>query len=159
MPSVNSGPATTGTANSVAEFVPVNTQTNSNPIGTNGLRLLATGRAVNLAVTGDAVVAPVFNSASYSTLYVYVTNAQLAGVAGSIASAAIGLWTGAAKTGTNLVANVTLASNTSGTVFFAMTVASTVLINGVSSPNIYINVGTALATATCDVFVYGFDAT
>ncbi len=167
----NPGPASFSLPTSQAVLAPVvNPETNASAMqfqGTNALRCIAAARSVSLAATGDAAIVPVINTSSYNPVYVIVTNAQLAGVGGSIASAALGVWTGAAQTGTNIMANATLASNTTQAyVLRATVVAGTVttaifVTPGLSgaNQNVYINVGTALATATCDVFVYGFDLT
>lgn len=156
MPSLNPGPATTSTPNSAAVLTPNNTTVNSTPQGSNALRLLGSARNLNLAVTGDTLV-PIINAASYSVANIVVTNSQLAGVGGSIATASIGVFTAAAGGGTAIKAQAALASNTSQTVVFQATVASTALILPNTTPNLYINCGTALATATADIFIYGYD--
>jgi len=52
------------------------------------------------------------------------------------------------------VANAALTSQTSASVVNQRTVAST---NIATAQNLYLNVGTALATAATDVYIYGFD--
>jgi hypothetical protein len=158
MPSVNPGPATTTTPNTVAGLIPVNTLIKPVEVLTNALRLLGVARNVNLAQTGDTIC-PIINSNSYSVANIVVTNAQLAGVGGSIATASIGVFTAANGGGTAIKAQAALASNTSQTVVFQATVASTALLLPGTTPNLYINCGTALATATADVFIYGYDLT
>jgi len=153
MPSVNPGPAQTNNPNTILELAPVNTQTNSAPMGSNALRLLGSARAISLAVTGDTLV-PIINSSSYSVANIVVTNSLLAGVSGSIATASIGVFTAAAGGGTAIKAQAALASNTSAPVVFQATVATT---NSQTVQNLFINCGTALATATADIFVYGYD--
>ena len=157
----NPGPATTVTSNTQATFAPIQTpivNTQAGPTqGLNGFRLLAVARGVSLATLGDAAIMPVINSLSFSVFQVVVTNAQLAGVSGSIATAAFGVFTAAAAAGTAIVANAASAANTSATVVRQAAIASTATVNAVTNPNLFLNVGTALATATCDVFVYGFD--
>ena len=104
---------------------------------------------------------------TFSVLYALVTNAQISGASGSIASAAFGIFTAAAAGGTAIVANAVNTSNTTAFVVNARTVASTAAwstnnANGMftsTTPNLYVNVGTALANATCDVFIYGYDLT
>ena len=156
MANVNPGPAVTSTPNSVAVTTPVNTQVNSAPQGSNALRLLGSARSINLGVTGDTLV-PIINAASYSVANIVVTNAQVSGAGGSIATASIGVFTAAAGGGTAIKAQAALASNTSQTVVFQATVASTALQLPNATPNLYINCGTALANATADVFIYGYD--
>lgn len=167
----NPGPASFSLPQSQAVLAPiVNPLTNAvgGPIqGTNALRIIAAARSVSLAATGDQAIVPVINTLSYNPLYVIVTNAQLAGVGGSIATAALGVWTGAAQTGTNIMANATLTTNTSQAFVLKATVVAGTLTTAIfvtpglagANGNIYVNVGTALATATCDVFVLGFDLT
>ncbi len=159
MANVNPGPAVTSNQNSVAVTTPVNSglpNFNASPQGTNGLRLIAAARGMSVAVTGDAAVLYPINSTSYSVLYVIVTNAQVSGASGSIATSQFGVFTAAAAGGTAVVANAANTSNTSSTVVNQRTVASTAVIAG--GP-LYVNVGTALANGTCDVFIYGFDLT
>lgn len=156
MTTVNPGPAQTLTPNSVLTTIPVNSQVNSNPVLTNALRLLGVVRGINLSVTGDTLL-PILNASSYSVANIVVTNAQISGAGGSIATASIGVFTAAAGGGTAIKAQAALASNTSQTVVFQATVASTALILPNTTPNLYVNCGTALANATADIFVYGYD--
>lgn len=152
MPSVNPGPATTSTPNTTAEYAPVNTLNKPVEMGTNGFRLLAVARAVNVNATGDVAVMPIVNSGSYSVFQVVFTNASI-----SLTTAAAGLFTAANAGGTGIVANAALSGLTSATVFSQRTVATTALQ---TAQNLYLNVGTAQgAAATMDVFVYGFDCT
>lgn len=151
-----SGLPQTQTPNTELTTIPVNTQVNSNPTLTNALRLLGVARSLNLSVTGDTLC-PIFNSSSYSVANIVVTNSQLAGVGGSIATASIGVFTAANGGGTPIKAQAVLSTNTTQTFVLQATVASTALILPNATPNLYINVGTALATATCDVFIYGYD--
>lgn len=167
----NPGPASFSLPTSQAVLAPVvNPETNASSMqfqGTNALRCIAAARSVSLAATGDAAIVPVINTSSYNALYVLITNAQISGVGGSIATAALGIWTGAVQTGTNIMANATLSSNTTQAYLFKATVVAGTLTTAIavtpglsgSNQNVYINVGTALANATCDVFVYGFDLT
>jgi hypothetical protein len=158
MPSVNPGPATTQTPNSQATLTPVNTLQKPVEIGTNALRLIAVARNVNLAATGDAAVMPVINCAAYAPATIVVANGQVSGVQGSIATASIGIFTAAAGGGTALKAQAALASNSAAgsSIVAASAVVNLAYLNTVV-PNLYVNVGTALANATCDVFVYGYD--
>ncbi len=157
MPSINPGPAITSTASLLAVLAPqTSVNANSQGQGTNALRLLAVGRGLSLSGTGDTALLPIINSSSWSVANIVITNSQISGAGGSIATAAVGLFTAAAAGGTALKANAALASNTSQTVVFQATVATTALQ---SVQAIYVNVGTALAGATADFFVYGYDLT
>jgi hypothetical protein len=157
MPSVNPGPATTQTPNAMLQTVPVNTLQNPVPIGANDQRLLAVARGVSLAATGDVAVMPVINATSFSVSNIVVTNSQVNGVGASIATASVGVFTAAAGGGTAIKAQAALASNTAQTVVFQATVASTALILPGTTQSLYLNCGTALAGATADFFIYGYD--
>jgi hypothetical protein len=159
MANTNLGPAVTSNASATAVLAPAQTPNYGNLYqGLNAIRLLCVARGVNLAVTGDTVM-PIINALSYSVANIVVTNSQLAGVGGSIATASIGVFTAAAGGGTAIKAQAALASNTSQTAVVQATVASTALILPNAAPYLYLNCGTALATASCDVFVYGYDLT
>jgi hypothetical protein len=163
----NPGPASITTQNT--QLV-AGTQTfTSNPttqVGQNMIRLLGSARGVSTASTGDAAVIPMNLVGTYSVSNVIVTNAQLSGVSGSIATAAFGVFTTTAAGGTGIVANAANTTNTSNAVVNQRTVASTAALSttgtapfSAATPNLYVNVGTALANGTCDVFVYGYDLT
>lgn len=154
MPSVNPGPAINGLPNTVAGFTPVNTQTNSTPVGTNALRLLAVARSVNLGTTGDTIM-PIINASAWAPATVVVANGQVSGVQGSIATASIGIFTAANSGGTALKTQAALASNTAAG--SSIVAASAVVNLAYTGQNVYVNCGTALANATCDVFLYGYD--
>ena len=161
MASINTGPAVVQTVNSTSAAANVNGGVYPLPLMQNAIRLLGSIRGAVLSVTGDLPLT-LNNVGSFSVANIVVTNSQLAGVGGSIATASIGVFSGTGSTGTGFKAQAALASNTSQTVVFQATVASTVLTNSqaLASPNtIYVNVGTALATATADIFVYGYDLT
>ena len=130
---------------------PASTQTNHvTNISTNqAIRLLAFYQGVNVNATGDTVL-PIINSSTYSVANVIFTNAST-----SLTTAAAGLFTAPSAGGTGIVANAALSALTGSTVVSQRTVASTAAQTGQS---LYINVGTAQgATATMDVYVYGYD--
>ena len=130
---------------------PASTQTNHvTNISTNqAIRLLAFYQGVNVNATGDTVL-PIINSNTYSVSNVIFTNAST-----SLTTAAAGLFTAPSAGGTGIVANAALSALTGSTVVSQRTVASTAAQTGQS---LYINVGTAQgATATMDVYVYGYD--
>jgi hypothetical protein len=155
MPSVNPGPASTSNANSVAVVTPVNTQQNSNPQGSNALRLLGVARGVSGNSTGDAAIMPIINAGSWLPVNMVTSNGQVSGVAGSIATLALGLFTAGAAGGTAIKSNAALGSNSAAN--SAIVTATTIANLGQTAQNIYINVGTALANSTVDVFLYGYD--
>jgi hypothetical protein len=134
----NPGPSTTVTIH------PSNLATNQ------AIRLLAVATGVNVNATGDQAVLPIINSTNYSVSNVVFTNASV-----SLSSAAAGLFTAPNAGGTGVVANAALSAMTGSTVVSQRTVASTATQSG---QNLYLNVGTAQgATATMDVYVYGYD--
>ena len=157
----NLGPASTQTVNTGLGFGSFNGGQMPQGTSQNALRLLGSIRGAVLSAVGDIPVS-LINVGSFGVANIIVTNAQLAGVGGSIATASIGVFTATASGGTAIKAQAALASNTSQSVVFQATVASTALVNSqtLATPNtIYVNVGTALATATADIFVYGYDLT
>lgn len=153
----NLGPATTVTANSVAVVTPVNTTTNPGPQGTNGYRLLGFAKVVPGSSTGDAAVMQIINSSYWVPAIMETANGQVSGVAGSIATLAIGLFTAAAAGGTAIKSNAALASNSAAN--SAIAVATTVVAVAQTVQQVYVNVGTALANSTVDVYLYGYDLT
>jgi hypothetical protein len=155
MANVNPGPATTGTSNSVAEMIAVNTQVNSNPAGSNAIRCLAVGRGLNVNTTGDIGVLPVNNASRWNIQAVVASNMSVN--AGT--SVAIGLYTGALQVGTTIVSPVILSSLQAFggvTVAYRPTVINTTYAG--TGTNIYVNCQTTAGTAcTLDVFIYGYD--
>jgi hypothetical protein len=122
----------------------------SNVASNQAIRLLAVATGVNVNATGDQAVLPIQNSTNYSVSNVVFTNASV-----SLSSAAAGLFTAPSAGGTGVVANAALSALTASTVVSQRTVASTAIQ---SAQNLYLNVGTAQgATATMDVYVYGYD--
>ena len=121
-------------------------------LGTNqAIRLLASYQGVNVNATGDTVL-PILDTGSYSVSNVIFTNAST-----SLTTALAGVFTAPSAGGTGIVANAALSALTGATVVSQRTVASTAAQTG---QNLYVNVGTAQgATATMDVFVYGYDLT
>lgn len=113
------------------------------------IRLLAFGKTIGLNATGDNVL-QLIATAKYSVSNFIVTNASV-----SLAQALAGLFDTPAAGGTAIVANAALSAATGPTIVVQMTVASTTVR---TSPKLYFNVGTVnTATATCDVYVYGYD--
>jgi hypothetical protein len=157
MPSVNPGPATTLTPNNVAVLTPVNTLNKPVEVGTNAYRLLGVARGVSLAATGDAATMTIINSGYWAPALIVTANGQVSGVAGSIATAAIAVNTAAAGGGSAIKANATLANNSAAN--SAIALATTIANLAFTVQTLYINVGTALANATVDVFLYGYDVT
>ena len=155
MANTNPGPAVTGSASAVAVLTPVNSQTNSNPQGTNALRVLAYAKAMNVNASGDVGVLPVINSSRWNVQAVVATN----NTTGAGTSVAIGLYTGALQVGTTIVSPVILSSLVGyggTTVAYRPTVINTSFVG--TGSNIYVNCQTTAGTAcTLDVYVLGYD--
>jgi hypothetical protein len=155
MPSVNPGPATTTTPNTVAELTPVNTLQKPIELGANNLRLLGVARGVSGNATGDAAVMQIINSSSWLPVNMVTSNGQVSGVAGSIATLALGLFTAAAAGGTAIKSSAALGSNSAAG--SAIVTATTVVAVAQTAQSVFVNVGTALANSTVDIFLYGYD--
>ena len=156
MPSINPGPAVTSNANSEAVLTPVNNISATNPAqGANALRLLGSARGVILSGVGDAALIQIINASSWLPATMVTSNGLLNGVSGSIATASIGLFTGPGGTGTAIKAAGVLASNTAQTAVGV--VATSVLAVSQTVTAVFVNVAVALAGATVDIFLYGYD--
>ncbi len=137
----NPGPASSQTIH------PSNLATNQ------AVRLLAFASAVPISATGDAAVTiPVLNTASYNVQYVAITNANV-----DVSGGALAIWTAPAGTGTEIVTNASLTSNTSSTYVTNSTVVAGTKATRLTAQTLYVKVGTAVAGGTVDIFVYGYD--
>ena len=151
----NPGLAIANNANAVAVMTPVNTQVNPVTQASNGRRLLGVVKGVSLITTGDVVQMPIINSTAWVPELIVTANGTLAGAQGSVATAALGVFTAAAAGGTAIKANATLANNSA--VGSAISLATTVANLAFTNQTLFINVGTALATAAVDIYLYGTD--
>ena len=137
----NPGPASTQTIH------PSNLATNQ------AVRLLAFANSVPISATGDAIVTlPVFNTSSYNVQFVAITNANV-----DVSGGALAIWTAPAGTGTEIVTNASLTSNTSSTYVTNSTVVAGTKATRLTAQTLYVKVGTAVAGGTVDIFVYGYD--
>jgi hypothetical protein len=137
----NPGPASTQTIH------PSNLATNQ------AIRLLAYASAVPISQTGDAAVTlPVNNTSSYNVQFVAITNASV-----DVSGGALAIWTAPAGTGTEIVTNASLTSNTSSTYVTNSTVVAGTKATRLTAQTLYVKVGTAVAGGTVDIFVYGYD--
>lgn len=156
MANVNPGPAATSNSALLAVLAPqISVNANSQGQGTNGLRLLAAFRAVPLASVGDVQLVPIINSSLWAAATVIVSNGLVGGVTGSVAAAGIGIFTGAGSTGTTVRTQGVLTGQTGTTVATVSAAASAAVAS--TAQALYLNVGTALANATVDIFVLGYD--
>ncbi len=188
MPTINPGPATTGTQSATAVYAPVSTPNYGNLYqGSNALRLLAFQKAVPIGTTGDAAVMPLINTQQFSfsaagagTGCIVLANpgAYVNGVftPGTSVALIFRMWSGPAGTGTALCASTTSTMTGATAALSVQPVTSTATgfylasgwgvgatngQGGAASYNIYFNVTTASAsTATqIDCYVYGLDLT
>jgi hypothetical protein len=134
---------------------PASTQTihPSNLASNQAIRLLAFASAVPVSQTGDAAVTlPINNTSSYNVQFVAITNANV-----DVSGGALAIWTAPAGTGTEIVTNASLTSNTSSTYVTNATVVAGTKAKRLTDQTLYVRVGTAVAGGTVDVFVYGYD--
>lgn len=155
MPSVNPGPATNGFANSLNSLIPVNTQQSSDPVFKDGIRLLGVAKAVSLNAAGDPVIMNIVNSSSWVPATVITANGLISGATGDIHLGTVGLYTAAAGGGTAVLTTAALTGQTVST--FAYVRASTTTSTTFTQKQLYVNVGTAVANGTTDVYLYGYD--
>jgi len=117
------------------------------------VRLLAYANNVPISATGDAAVTlPVFNTSSYNVQFVAITNANV-----DVSGGALAIWTAPAGTGTEIVTNASLTSNTSSTYVTNATVVAGTKATRLTAQTLYVKVGTAVTSGTVDIFVYGYD--
>jgi hypothetical protein len=134
---------------------PASTQTihPSNLASNQAIRLLAFASAVPVSQTGDAAVTlPINNTSSYNVQFVAITNANV-----DVSGGALAIWTAPAGTGTEIVTNASLTSNTSSTYVTNATVVAGTKATRLTAQTLYVRVGTAVAGGTVDIFVYGYD--
>jgi len=125
----------------------------SNLASNQAIRLLAYASAVPVSATGDAAVTlPINNTSSYNVQFVAITNANV-----DVSGGALAIWTAPAGTGTEIVTNASLTSNTSSTYVTNSTVVAGTKATRLTAQTLYVRVGTAVAGGTVDVFVYGYD--
>ena len=119
------------------------------------IRLIAYATSVSVNATGDAAITlPVINTTTYNVTNVVITNANK-----NVATAALAIWTGASGTGTEIVTNTALTNNTSSAFVTKSTVVAATGTANISAQVFYVNIGTAVAGGTVDVYVYGTDFT
>ena len=157
MSTVNPGPASSATTNSVAAVTPVNTAYDPSPQEQNQLRLLCALRGVSLATTGDVAIGRIRNSNKWVPSLVQASTANSpSGQTTAPVLAFVALYTGAGSTGYEVSANAVLTGLTSA-VNLSLTVHSTTTFT--TDQNLYLSCNTTTGgnTATIDVFVYGYD--
>lgn len=151
----NPGLATAQNANTVAVVTPVSTSNNPVVQGSQALRLLGVAKGVSGNATGDAATMTIINSTSWLPKEMVTANGAVSGVAGSIATLQLGIFTAAAAGGTAIKSNAALASNSAAN--SAIVTATTIANLAQTAQTLFINVGTALANSTVDIYLYGYD--
>ena len=136
----NPGPASTSSIH------PSNLATNQ------AIRLLAVINGASVGTTGDTATFAIQNSTSYCIQNVAITNANK-----DVSTAALAIWTGPAGTGTEVVTNAALTSNTSSAYVTNATVVAGTKTTNLSAQTLYVKVGTAVVGGTVDIYVYGYD--
>ena len=138
----NPGPAVTSTTHP------------SNLNSQQALRVLGVLKGVSTAAAADFAV-QINNSALYVPTSVVVANANNAGATQSVASVNLGVYTAVAKGGSAVLTAAALTSQT--TPSYVTISAATNPNTALSSQTVYVNISTAFATATVDVYIYGYD--
>ena len=138
----NPGPAITSTTHP------------SNLNSQQALRVLGVLKGVSTAAAADFAV-QINNSALYVPVSVVVANANNAGATQSVASVNLGVYTAVAKGGSTVLTAAALTSQT--TPSYVTISAATNPNTALSSQTVYVNISTAFATATVDVYIYGYD--
>ena len=109
---------------------------------------------VSMNATGDATILGI-PSGLYSIRKIRVRSPSA-----SMTGAALGVWTGASQTGTNIVANTTLSNLSATATYQELTLTSAANSTLFSFPTqYYINVGTASTGNTLYIDIYGDNVT
>jgi len=138
----NPGPAVTSTTHP------------SNLNSQQALRVLGVLKGVSTAAAADFAV-QINNSSLYVPVSVVVANANNAGATQSVASVNLGIYTAVSKGGSAVLTAAALTSQTTPT--YVTISAATNPNTALSAQTVYVNISTAFATATVDVYVYGYD--
>ena len=138
----NPGPAVTNTTHP------------SNLNSQQALRVLGVLKGVSTAAAADFAV-QINNSALYVPVSVVVANANNAGATQSVASVNLGVYTATGKNGSTVLTAAALTSQT--TPSYVTISAATNPNTALSAQTVYVNISTAYATATVDVYIYGYD--
>jgi hypothetical protein len=138
----NPGPAVTNTTHP------------SNLNSQQALRVLGVLKGVSTAAAADFAV-QINNSSLYVPVSVVVANANNNGATQSVAAVNLGVYTAVAKGGSAVLTAAALTSQT--TPSYVTISAATNPNTALSAQTVYVNISTAFATATVDVYVYGYD--
>jgi hypothetical protein len=139
----NPGPSTTVTAN----YVPVNSQ--------QALILIGLVKGLNLGAAGDTPMLTLGPISNFVATTVVTTNS--AGVV-DVHLGTVGIYTAPAQGGTAVLTTAALTGQTTNAFAYvraATSVAAQVILG--SEAPLYVNVGTTVAGATCDIYLYGYN--
>jgi hypothetical protein len=118
----------------------------------NAYRLIAFAKNVNVAAAGDTPMT-VITPSGYAAAQVVTVNSP--GSAADVHLATVGIYTAPAQGGTTLLTTAALTGQT--TAAFAYVRAATNPSVITNTPNLYVNVGTTVASGIVDVMLYGYD--
>ena len=143
----NPGPATTVTANQQS----ITTQ--------QALRLIGVAKGVSVAAAGDTPFTVLAGTQNWVPVSIITSNSitTATGASVSVATATVGVYTAPAQGGTTILTTAALTSQAANTYvkIQAATNAATAVIN--AGYTLYANVGTTVAGAQIDLYVYGYD--
>jgi hypothetical protein len=128
----------------------------SNLATNQALRLIAVVQGLNLAAAGDTT-ASVLNTSVFVPVRVLIANANNDGANVDVSAVEVGVYPAASKGGTSILTAAALTSQT--TAAYVTSSAATNANTAQTAQILYFNVGGTVATATADVYVYGYDLT
>lgn len=150
MPSVNPGPSTLTTTQTAASLIPANANQAVFPNSGCNIRLLGVVKGLSVNAVGDPAVMNIINASRWAATRVVTANANV-----TMATATVGLYTGAAASGTAILTTAALTGQTTTT--FVYDRAATTLTASQTSQQLFVNVGVAVAGGTVDLYLYGYD--
>ena len=150
MPSVNPGPSSAQTANTLATYTPVNTTGLPVPQASQALRLLGVVKGLSVGTVGDPIQMTIINALTWVPTVMITANASA-----NIATATVGLYTAAAAGGTAVKTVGALTGQTTNAFVFVQT--ATGAAAAFTAQSLFVNVGVAVAGATVDLYLYGYD--
>ena len=115
------------------------------------LRLLAVAKGLSVNAAGD-VVLPLLSVTSFVAATVITTNANV-----PMATATVGIYTAPAAGGTAVLTTVALTGQTTQAFAYVRPATSAAAQVTVSNARLYVNIGTAVAGGTVDLYLYGYD--
>lgn len=127
-------------------------------LGSNqALRVIAMAKGVSVAALGDTSF-KVIDTSAWVPVSVVIANANNAGANVDVSSVHLGVYTAVGGAGGSGAAVLTTAALTSQTTQAYVTVSAATTPNTAeTAQTLYVNQTSAVATATVDVYVYGYD--